>query len=64
MSDYAAPYDNARVGLEISKEGYRTAYTIYIDYTDGDKGDKTQVFFVVLSPKAADEKDGAPPAAK
>ncbi len=37
------------VGLEVSKDGYKTAFTIYIDYVEKDKGDKLQVFFVVLS---------------
>jgi hypothetical protein len=45
-SDYAAPYKESMVGLEVSKEGYKTVYTTYIDYSDIEP----QVFFVVLVP--------------
>lgn len=57
ISDYAAPYDNAPVGLEVSKEGYETAYTTYIDYLDQehDKSEKTQTFFVVMLPSASNK---------
>ncbi len=57
ISDYAAPYDNVPVGLEVSKEGYETAYTTYIDYLDQehDKSEKTQTFFVVMSPSASNK---------
>jgi hypothetical protein len=53
ISDYAAPYDNVRVGLEVSKDGYKTVFTTYIDYVEKDKGDKLQVFFVVPSRSAS-----------
>lgn len=51
ISSYAAPYDNALVGLEVSKAGYKTVMTKYIDYLDAehDKTEKTQFFFVVLA---------------
>ena len=45
-SDYAAPSKESKVGLEISKEGYKTVYTTYIDYSNVEP----QVFFVVLVP--------------
>jgi hypothetical protein len=44
-SDYAAPVKEAKVGLEVSKDGYKTVYTTYIDYSDIEP----QVFFVVLA---------------
>lgn len=47
-SDYAAPVKEAKVGLEVSKDGYTTVYTTYIDYSDREP----QVFFVVLVPAA------------
>ena len=49
----AKPSDNVRVGLEVSKEGYKTAYTIYVDYVDENDDEVTQVFFIVLSPGAS-----------
>jgi hypothetical protein len=57
ISDYAAPYDNVPVGLEVSKDGYKTVRTIYIDYLDAerDKSEKTQIFFVVLSQSVPDK---------
>lgn len=57
ISDYAAPYDNVPVGLELSKEGYEIAYTTYIDYLDqeNDKSEKTQTFFVAMSPIASNK---------
>ncbi len=45
-SDYATPSKESKVGLEISKEGYKTVYTTYIDYSNIEP----QVFFVVLVP--------------
>ena len=48
-SDYAAPSKESKVGLEISKEGYKTVYTTYIDYSNVEP----QVFFVVLVPQTA-----------
>jgi hypothetical protein len=45
-SDYAAPSKESKVGLEISKEGYRMVYTTYIDYSNVEP----QVFFIVLVP--------------
>jgi hypothetical protein len=53
ISDYAEPYDNVPVGLEVSKDGYKTVFTTYIDYVEKDKGDKLQLFFVVLSRSAS-----------
>jgi hypothetical protein len=53
ISSYAAPSDNVPVGLEISKEGFKTAYTVYIDHRSQGGGEKTQVFFVVLAPNAS-----------
>jgi hypothetical protein len=45
-SDYATPSRESKVGLEISKGGYKTVYTTYIDYSSVEP----QVFFVVLVP--------------
>ncbi|MCA1558224.1 MAG: carboxypeptidase-like regulatory domain-containing protein [Acidobacteria bacterium] len=45
-SDYATPSKASRVGLEVSKDGYKTVYTTYIDYSDVEP----QVFLVVLVP--------------
>ena len=47
-SDYATPSKESKVGLEVSKDGYKTVYTTYIDYSDLEP----QVFFVVLVPTA------------
>lgn len=44
--DYAAPFKQNKVGLEVSKDGYRTEYTTYTDYSDVEP----QVFYVVLVP--------------
>jgi len=45
-SDYAAPFKESKVGLEISKDGYKTAYRTYIDYNHIEP----QTFLVVLVP--------------
>lgn len=55
VSDYAAPYDNVPVALEVSKEGYKTAFTVYIDYLTKDEGEKMQTFFVVLARDASNK---------
>ena len=47
-SDYATPSKESKVGLEVSKDGYKTVYTTYIDDSDVEP----QVFFVVLVPTA------------
>ena len=49
IRDYAAPSKEARVGLEVSKDGYRTAYRTYIDYSDVEP----QIFLMVLVPEGA-----------
>jgi hypothetical protein len=51
-SNYAAPSKKAKVGLEVSKEGYKTVYTTYIDYSKVEP----QVFYVVLVPDAQANK--------
>lgn len=45
-SDYATPSKESKVGLEVSKDGHRTVYTTYIDYSNVEP----QTFFVVLVP--------------
>lgn len=45
-SDYAAPSSEAKVGLEISKNGYKTVFTTYIDYNKPEP----QIFLVMLVP--------------
>ncbi len=47
-SDYATPSKQSKVGLEISKDGYKTAYRTYIDYNNIEP----QTFLVVLVPVA------------
>jgi hypothetical protein len=56
-SDYAAPSKASKVGLEVSKEGYETIYTTYIDDSDVEP----QVFFVVLVPDAQADDASHPP---
>jgi len=43
---YAAPYDNVPVGLQVTKDGYKTVVTKYIDFSKVEP----QVFYVVLVP--------------
>ena len=57
--DYAAPYKESKVGLEVSKDGYKTVYTTYIDYSDVEP----QVFLVALAPDGRDN-NGLHPTAK
>lgn len=47
-SDYAAPFKESKIGLEVSKDGYRSEYATYIDYSEVEP----QVFFIVLVPIA------------
>ena len=47
IKDYAAPFDEVKVAIEVSKEGYKTAYTVYLDYVNKEP----QTFYVVLVPK-------------
>jgi len=49
IRDYAAPYKESKVGLEVSKEGYQAVYRTYTDYSDIEP----QVFLVVLVPQSA-----------
>ena len=44
LKDYGPPFKHEKVGLEVSKEGFKTIYKTYID--DSDK--EPQVFYVVL----------------
>ncbi len=46
-SDYATPSSESKVGLEVSKKGYKTIYTTYIDYSNIEP----QEFLVVLVPE-------------
>ena len=44
--DYATPSKEAKVGLEVSKDGHKIVYTTYIDYSNVEP----QTFFIVLVP--------------
>jgi hypothetical protein len=44
IKDYGPPFKQERVGLDVSKEGFKSVYTTYIDYSDKEP----QVFYIVL----------------
>ena len=47
ISSYAAPVEEALVGLEVTAPGYETVFTTYMDYSEPD-----EQFFVVVLRKA------------
>jgi|GEM_PF-3033056 len=58
IHDYATPSKEPKVGLEVSKNEYQTAYRAYVDYSDVEP----QVFLIVLVPTSAADNGTRPTA--